>query len=227
MGTHGGGGVAERIGGTGRDTRGSHRELQLAARVLRDAMRDKSYRATPLGLEVGHFMRHKRKRLTPRSYNEYESCLCRFALHFADLTLADFEPPVGTERLEDFLDHCWGASAPRTYNKNLSALSQFFKFQALRQGVRGDPTLGIERAKKRDVFREVFSADQRDAILAANDDLRDSLACACCYPRTQEGRTAWRPVPALRQPAPPTHDLHEGREGAARPRPLARVLARP
>jgi site-specific recombinase XerC len=150
--------------------------LQLAARAQREAVKNKAYRAFPLGQEAGYFLRFKRKRLTPRSYDEYESCLDKLARYFADLELADFEPPVGTERLEEFMDAHWGASAPRTYNKNLSALREFFKFQVLRQRLHGDPTLPIERAKKRDVFREVFSVDQRRAILAANPELREQTA---------------------------------------------------
>ena len=102
------------------------------ARLWRDAMKDKSYRAFPLGLEAGHYLRAKRKRLTTSSYRDYESCLDKLARYFADLEIGDLEPPVGTQRVEDFLDAQWGESAGRTYNKNLSILRDFFKFQVLR-----------------------------------------------------------------------------------------------
>ena len=58
--------------------------------------------------------------LAPASYEDYESCLSRFTHHFCDLDLADFEPPVGTERVEEFLDSMWGKARPATYHKALA-----------------------------------------------------------------------------------------------------------
>src|SRR3954465_11646992 len=103
-----------------------------AARIMREAMRDKSYQLLPLGQEAAVYLRVKRKRLTASSYRDYESGLDKLARYFADLQLEDFEPPGGTERLEEFLDAQWGAGAPRTYNKNLSIVKDFFRFQILR-----------------------------------------------------------------------------------------------
>jgi integrase/recombinase XerC len=139
-------------------------------------MKDKSYRAFPLGLEAGHYLRAKRKRLTPESYRDYEACLDKLARYYADLELHDLEPPVGTERVEEFLDHQWGHRQARTYNKNLSILRDFFKFQVLRGKLHGDPTLPIERAKARGVMRTTFTSDNRNAVLAANPELRDRIA---------------------------------------------------
>lgn len=153
-------------------------ELTLAdaARIMREATKDKSYRAFPLGQEAGHYLRHKRKRLTVASYRDYEGCLDKLARHFADLDIGSFEPPIGTERIEEFLDHQWGDRAPRTYNKNLSILCDFFRFQVLRGNLHGDPTLPIERARKRAVYRTTFSDDERAAIIASQSELRDRIA---------------------------------------------------
>lgn len=90
--------------------------------------------------------------------------------------LSDFEPPVGTERLEEFLDAQWGARAGRTLNKNLSILRDFFKFHVLRGKLHGDPTLAIERARQSAVYRTTFTIDQRRAILAVQPELRDRIA---------------------------------------------------
>jgi integrase len=147
-----------------------------AARVTRLLMRDKSYRAFPLGQEAGRYMREKRKRFTTDTYRDYESCLDKLARHFCDLELRAFEPPQGTELLEEFLDHQWGHREPRTYNKNHSILNEFFKFYALRGELKGNPMLLIERAKPRGVHRETFTADQRLQILAANPEPPDSAA---------------------------------------------------
>jgi integrase/recombinase XerC len=61
-------------------------------------------------------------------------------------------------------------------NKNLSILRDFFKFHVLRGNLHGDPTLPIERAKTRGVVRTTFTSDNRNAILAANEELRDRIA---------------------------------------------------
>ena len=149
--------------------------LAEAARIMREAVRDKSYQLCPLGEEIAGYLRAKRKRLTDDSFRDYESGLDKLARHFPDLQIEDFEPPSGTERLEEFLDAQWGASAPRTYNKNLSIVKDFFRFEILRGRLHGDPTLAIERARKREVYRTTFSTDQRRAIIAEQDSRRDRL----------------------------------------------------
>jgi integrase len=153
------------------------RELTLAeaARIMREAVKDKSYLLMSLGQDVGAYLRAKRKRLTDASYRDYEGSLDKFVRFFPDLELGDFEPPVGTQRVEEFLDAQYGARAPRTYNKNLSILSDFFEWQVLRGHLHGDPTTPIERAKARGVYRTTFTPDQRHSILASQDDLRDRI----------------------------------------------------
>ncbi len=147
-----------------------------AAQILREAMRDKSYQLLPLGQEAAMYLRAKRKRLTDSSFRDYESCLDKLARYFPVSELADFEPPDGTMRLEEFLHAHWGGSEPRTYNKNLSIVKDFLKFQRLRGRMDRDPTEAIERAKARQVYRTTFTADQRRAIVASQDELRDRIA---------------------------------------------------
>lgn len=74
------------------------------------------------------------------------------------------------------MEHQYGDGSPRNYNKNLSILKDFFKFQILRGKLHGDPTLAIERARARQVYRTTFSDDQRRAIIAEAEDLRDRIA---------------------------------------------------
>jgi site-specific recombinase XerC len=150
--------------------------LAQAARIMREAVRDKSYQLFPIGQDAATYLRVKRKRLTDSSFKAYEGCLDKLARHFTDLTLEDFEPPVGVERLEEFLDAHWGDHEPRTYNKNLSIIRDFFEFFVRRGRLRGDPTLPIERAKARQVHRTTFNADQRRALVVCQPELRDRVA---------------------------------------------------
>ena len=147
-------------------TRAPSMTLTEAARVMREAVKDKAYRAYPLGGEWAAFMRWGRGSWTAATYRDYESCGDKLARHFVDLELSDFEPPVGTERLEEFLDALWGERAPGTYNKNLTILQQFFKWAALKGKIHGNPTLPLRRRKKRQFYREVFSDDHTLAIIA-------------------------------------------------------------
>jgi len=137
---------------------------------------DTSYLETPIGRAAAAYLAIKRKRLSEASERGYEQCLADLALHYPELAVADFEPPRGAELLEQFLAKRWGRSAPRTYNKNLSILSDFFKKQVLNEELRRDPTMSIERAKKSAVYRTVFTTEQRDAIIAAAANERERIA---------------------------------------------------
>lgn len=151
-------------------------QLAQLAPLIRESMRDKSYQLLPLGEDIAAYLRAKRKRLTESSYRSYEGTLDKLARDFPDLRVEDFEPPTGTARLEEFLDARWGNGAPGTYNVCLAHVTDFFKFWRRRGRLQGDPCLLIERAKKRDVHRSVFSGDQRRAIIANNESLRDRIA---------------------------------------------------
>jgi site-specific recombinase XerC len=138
-------------------------------------VKNKAYRQFQLGQEAGAYLRQNRGRLLPNTYRTYESCLDKFARYFCDLELADFEPPVGTERLEEFVDEQWGERASRTRAKNISILKGFFEWATLRGKLHGDPARAIRPPKKRGVERTTFSVDQERAIFAQNDR-RDCLA---------------------------------------------------
>lgn len=150
--------------------------LSALGPLLSDALKDKTYQLTPIGAEVAGYLRAKRKRLTDSSYDDYESGLDKLARYFPHLEVEDFEPPIGTERLEEFLDAQWGSGAPRTYNKNLSIVKDFFRFQIVRGRLHGAPTLLIERARSRQVYRTTFTTDQRRAIIAEQESRRDRIA---------------------------------------------------
>lgn len=152
-----------------------------AARMIREAMKDKTYRAYPIGGEAGAYLRDKRKRLTASSYRDYEACLDKLARNFLDLQLVDLAPPVGITRLEEFMDEQWGARAPRTYAKNLSILVNFFDWAVARDKLVGNPARALSRPKKRGVYRETFSREQELAIIGSQPRLRDRVAVAILF----------------------------------------------
>jgi integrase len=70
-----------------------------------------------------------------------------------------------------------GEGKPATYNRHMSTMSEFFKFQVLRGQMHADPTQVIERAKEREPYRETSSTTTRvRAIIACQESLRDRIA---------------------------------------------------
>lgn len=153
-------------------------DLGDAARMLRDALKDKSYRSTPLGLEVARYIRWKRTEwgAQPETIRDYESVLARSALFFSDLELSDFEIPVGQERLRECWDHYWGDKAGRTRSKVRSIWVDFFDW-AVREdrGIRGNPARMLASPKRRGVKREPFGKNLVDRVIAGQDYVPDKL----------------------------------------------------
>lgn len=150
------------------------------APMIREVRRDKRYRSTPLGGSVGRYIRFMRNEwgATERSLEDYESVLARFAIEHADLELRDFEPPVGTERIREFVDGNWGDAAVGTRRKVTSILKSFFRWAYERELVASDPTLRIRLPKKRGVERRAHEPDRIKALIAAQPELRDRVAIA-------------------------------------------------
>ena len=86
-------------------------------------IKDKSYRRSPVGQEVGRWLRALRwADLSPNTINSYEATLAKLATRHDDMEqLEDFCTPLGTEYLRDFLDYHWGDCAPATRKQRLAA----------------------------------------------------------------------------------------------------------
>jgi len=153
-----------------------HERLALLAPLVREDVRDKTYELLPLGREVKRYLAAQQKRLTPDSMRTYEHVLVQMVKAFPDLQLKDLELPVGAERMEEFMDERWGGGSRSAYNVNHSILSEFFKWHLRRGRIRSNPMELVDRARKRDVLRTTFTADQHRAIIASADELRDRIA---------------------------------------------------
>lgn len=152
--------------------------LGEAARIMREAVKDKSYRSTPVGLEVAHFIRWFRNEYgaTAETLRDYEAILSKLALDHADLELTDFEPPAGTTRLREFIDERWGEAAPRTRKKVRAVLMSFFRWAQGEFKLQGNPVVPIRSPRLRDIERPLFDRDVVDRLMAAQPELRDRVA---------------------------------------------------
>jgi integrase len=87
-------------------------------------------------------------------------------------------PPVGVERIEEFIDQMWGTAARGTRAKNISIFKSFFQWAYERDRIAGNPMLTIKRPRKRqpDRRRQAHEPRQVDAIVRAQHHTRDRAA---------------------------------------------------
>ncbi len=155
-------------------------ELGWASRVIRDAVKDRSYRATPIGLVVGRYIRWKRSAwgARPSTLRDYEAILAVLCLDHADLELRDFEPPIGGERLEEWIDHRWGDRAPATRAKVTSIAKDFFVWAVVNGLMVGDPTTRLRRPRQPDPERKMLSEADCEQIIRSCTRARDLIAAS-------------------------------------------------
>src|SRR4051812_26670476 len=111
------------------------RELE---REAERRIKSKAYRASPIGQQVGRWLRALRwADASPNTLDSYEGTLARLALEHDDFAgAAGFSPPVAPEYTRDFLDRHWGQSAPATRRQRLAAVKSFFTW-AMAEGLCG------------------------------------------------------------------------------------------
>jgi integrase/recombinase XerC len=141
-------------------------------------VKDKSYRATRLGQEVGHYVRWMRNEYgaTESTLRDYEAILARLALAYPDHELAAFEPPEGTQLLRAFIDTGWGDRSARTRKKVRSVLMSFFRWANGEFKLRGNPVEAIRSPKLRDPERPTLSLEDAAQLVNGQAEARDRLA---------------------------------------------------
>jgi site-specific recombinase XerD len=118
--------------------------VALAAQIIREAVKDKPYRSTPLGLLVGRYVRWFRNEWGARAatIRDYEAILARMAL-----TLADKEPvEVTVEDLRDVID-LWADREARTRAKVTSVVRAFWAWAEDQGHVPFSPAAKLRRPR--------------------------------------------------------------------------------
>jgi integrase/recombinase XerC len=157
---------------------GNHARLTLgeAARIIREAVKDKSYRSTSLGQLVGRYLRWFRNEYgaTPSTLRDYEAVLARMSI-----TLADKEPiDVSVDDLRDVID-LWGERSPRTRQKVTSVVRAFWSWAEDQGHIAISPAARIRRPRADKRLAPLLPADARPRLLTVAKHPRDRLALFC------------------------------------------------
>jgi integrase/recombinase XerC len=150
--------------------------LGEAARIIREAVKDKSYRATPLGQLVGRYLRWFRNEYgaMESTIRDYEAVLARMSI-----TLADKEPiEVSVDDLRDGID-LWGERSPRTRQKVTSVVRAFWSWAEEQGHIAISPAARIRRPRAEKRVASLLPADARPRLLTVAKHPRDRLALFC------------------------------------------------
>ncbi|CAN5214718.1 hypothetical protein BH20ACT13_BH20ACT13_01780 [soil metagenome] len=165
------------IGGTSSDaakTLLTAEALAYAAQIRAAAMKDKGYRTSFVGGEVGRFLRSiKWSDGSTNTLMAYETVLSRLSLDFAHFqSLEEFT----VESVREFLDEHWGESSPATRRQRLAILKSFFVFCVDERGLAKSPAHKIKPPPQRNVERQAYAPDTIELLRRAQPRLREQIA---------------------------------------------------
>jgi site-specific recombinase XerD len=149
--------------------------------ILREAdrrVKDKSYRRTPVGQEVGRFIRALRwADAAENTLKAYEPVLAKLALRHDDFdSLEGFCSPVGTDYIREFLGHYWSDSSPATKKRQLAAVKSFFQWAVDDHRIPWNPAASIKSPKGKGAVRMAHPRVNLARLVQAQDSLRDQCA---------------------------------------------------
>jgi integrase len=147
--------------------------LGEAARIIREAVKDKSYRKTRLGQLVGRYLRWFRNEYgaTDSTIRDYEAVLARMSL-----LLADRDPlEVSTEDLREVID-TWAMRHARTRAKVTSVIRAFWVWAEEEGHVPFSPASKIRRPRAPRKTAPLLPAHVDELLLGCARTSRDRLA---------------------------------------------------
>lgn len=146
------------------------------ARMIREAVQDRSYEATPLGTMVARYIRWMRNEwgATPATLRDYEAILARMSLTLADRELIE----VSIDDLRMVID-LWAAQSSRTRQKVTSVVRAFWAWCEEQGHIAISPAARIRRPRAEQQVVDVLPRDARPRLLVAAKHPRDRLGLFC------------------------------------------------
>jgi integrase/recombinase XerC len=136
-------------------------------------MKDKSYRSTPIGEQVGHYQRAMRfSDRSPNTLDTYELPLAKLSIDFAHYATLD---ELTTEDLRTFFDEHWAECAPATRRLKLAVIRSFLQWALENGKVQKNVAAPIRSPKRAHVERQAYSTDVIDQLRDAQPSLRDQI----------------------------------------------------
>lgn len=144
----------------------------------RIAVKDKTYRQTPIGYQAARFLRSLRwADASENTLESYELPLVWLARDHADFDgLERFCEPGGTEYLREFLDRHWSEAAPATKAHRVKVLRSFFAWAVTEGVIAFNPALAIRMPKARKTDRLAYKRGLLLRLITAQPSLRDQCA---------------------------------------------------
>lgn len=150
--------------------------LAEAGRIIRQAVKDQSYRKTTMGTMVGRYIRWLRNEwgATPSTVRDYEAILARMAI-----TLDSKEPAeVMIDDLRDVID-LWAGRSARTRQKVTSVVRAFWAWMEEQGHIAVSPAARIRRPRAERKVARVLPLNARPRLLLATKQPRDRLGLFC------------------------------------------------
>jgi site-specific recombinase XerD len=147
--------------------------LAQAAQMMRAAVKDKSYRATPVGLLVGRYLRWFRNEwgATASTIRDYEAILARMSLTLADKDLLE----VAVDDLRDVID-LWADREARTRAKVTSVVRAFWTWAEEQDQVPFSPAAKLRRPRAPRKTAPLLPVNTDARLLNATTTPRDRVA---------------------------------------------------
>jgi integrase len=146
------------------------------ARILREAVQDTSYQASPLGTLVARYIRWLRNEYgaTRSTVRDYEAVLARMARLLADREVHE----VSIDDLRLVIDS-WEKQTARTRQKVTSVIRSFWAWAEEQGHIALSPAARIRRPRAERKVARVLPLDAHPRLLRASPEPRDRLALFC------------------------------------------------
>lgn len=153
-------------------------ELGPMLREQRRRVKDKSYRRSPIGHQVGRYIRALRwADKASNTLEAYEWPLALLAIEYDDYeSLELFCCAAGVEHLRIFLDNHWGEASPATRKQRTTILRAFFKWSVGEGLIPWSPMQNVHAPRVRNPERSAYPYATLHRLIAAQDTLRDQCA---------------------------------------------------
>lgn len=152
--------------------------LAAAADLREDALKDKTYRLTPIGRLVGKYL----DELTFNNYSAKTVENREQVLGWMALDLANRQPnEITHDDLKEFLARHWKDAAANTRKTNVSAVRTFFGWAYDLDLITADPARKLRSPRETDTERRAHAQSVVRQLVASQASLRDRVALLLLY----------------------------------------------